>query len=302
MQQNVSKIFAHVWCFKHAYLHTQTAIHPHLKNHRYFDCGKKPAYPGNERHASIKMVQVLRSQVYICNLYTTLVKSIHQSMWKMWLNHKYTSEIPELAPSLSQHGAQFRGLRGFLVIKILVSGAYVTASAAVHAWREHISKMPYGVKIVSALIFACMVGKNPQTLKLSPIADNAIIRGSIGGLGSLVYICGLNANPFVTYLKRKLKELFLLYVSFLLRQVIQKRKKRTNKPTCCTYLNQPYLGYWEPQMLMCHLSILYIQVQNLKRAGTDQCLSIPEGRSHGTHVLDLVVLSKETRRQRNLLV
>ena len=34
--------------------------------------------------------------------------------------------------------------------------------------------------------FACMFNKNPI---LSPMADNTIIRGNMGGLGSLVFIC-----------------------------------------------------------------------------------------------------------------
>ena len=88
-------------------------------------------------------------------------------------------------------------------------------------------------------------------------------------------------------------------MSFLLRQATTTKNKQTKTKTktkpCCAYLNQPYLGYWEPQMLMCHLSILYRQHQNLRKAGTNQCLSIPGGRSHGTHVLGLVVLKEENR-------
>ena len=42
--------------------------------------------------------------------------------------------------------------------------------------------------ICFAIIFACVVGKNPKTPKLSPVADNAIARGGIG-LGSLLNIC-----------------------------------------------------------------------------------------------------------------
>ena len=40
-------------------------------------------------------------------------------------------------------------------------------------------------------IFGCMVCKNQETPKLSSMADDAITRGGIGGLGSLVYICAL---------------------------------------------------------------------------------------------------------------
>ena len=44
--------------------------------------------------------------------------------------------------------------------------------------------------VLRKLVFACVVGKNQKTPKLSPMADDAITRGGIGGLGSLVYICG----------------------------------------------------------------------------------------------------------------
>ena len=40
------------------------------------------------------------------------------------------------------------------------------------------------------IVFVCVYGKNPNTPKLSPMADNTITRGGTGGLGSLVYICG----------------------------------------------------------------------------------------------------------------
>ena len=35
-----------------------------------------------------------------------------------------------------------------------------------------------------------MVGKDPNTPNLSSMADYAITRGGIGGLGSPLYICG----------------------------------------------------------------------------------------------------------------
>ena len=44
--------------------------------------------------------------------------------------------------------------------------------------------------ICFAFAFVCVVGKNPKTPILSPMADNAITRGGIGSLVSLVYICG----------------------------------------------------------------------------------------------------------------
>ena len=49
-------------------------------------------------------------------------------------------------------------------------------------------------RIGFAFASACVVGKNPEDPKLSPMADNAIIRDSVGGLGSLVYICVINSR------------------------------------------------------------------------------------------------------------
>ena len=46
-------------------------------------------------------------------------------------------------------------------------------------------------RICFAFIFGCVVGKNPKTPKLIPIADDANTWGGIGGLVSLVYICEL---------------------------------------------------------------------------------------------------------------
>ena len=52
-------------------------------------------------------------------------------------------------------------------------------------------------RICLSFIFACVVGKNPKTPKLSPMTDNAITRGGIGGLESLVYICGDNPKSCI---------------------------------------------------------------------------------------------------------
>ena len=49
-------------------------------------------------------------------------------------------------------------------------------------------------RICFLFVFACVVNKNPKTPKLSPMAGDAITRGGIGGLGSLVYICGSISN------------------------------------------------------------------------------------------------------------
>ena len=44
-------------------------------------------------------------------------------------------------------------------------------------------------RICFAFSVVCVGGKNLKTPKLSPMADDAITQGCIGGLGSLVYIC-----------------------------------------------------------------------------------------------------------------
>ena len=46
----------------------------------------------------------------------------------------------------------------------------------------------YCGQVCFAFVFACIVGKNQKTPKLSPMADDATTRGGIGGLGSLVYL------------------------------------------------------------------------------------------------------------------
>ena len=61
-------------------------------------------------------------------------------------------------------------------------------------------------RIGFAFVFACMVGKILNTPKLSLMADKAIIRNNIGGLGSLVYIWGKVIASFDT----KISENFFL--------------------------------------------------------------------------------------------
>ena len=76
-KQNTSTTFVRRWRFTHVYLHAQTAIHMHLMNHGYFDCGKNPEYPQSEPHARIKMVQVVGSPVCICDYSTqSFVRSL----------------------------------------------------------------------------------------------------------------------------------------------------------------------------------------------------------------------------------
>ena len=45
-------------------------------------------------------------------------------------------------------------------------------------------------RIGFGFVFAWVVSKNPKTPKLSPMGDDAITQCGIGGLVSLVYICG----------------------------------------------------------------------------------------------------------------
>ena len=64
------------------------------------------------------------------------------------------------------------------------SGAYVTCSLSVKTNTRKTLQL--------FCVCSCMWSANPKTPELSPMADDAIPRGGIGGLGSLVYICGLN--------------------------------------------------------------------------------------------------------------
>ena len=49
-------------------------------------------------------------------------------------------------------------------------------------------------RICFGFVFACVVGKNPNSPNLSPMTDDAMTRVGIQGLGSPVYICGNNIN------------------------------------------------------------------------------------------------------------
>ena len=86
------------------------------------------------------------------------------------------------------------GVFGFPVIKIIVvcQVSKLPACTAVQACRQSrvksraVNEDPQCICFVFA--FACVVGKNPKTPKLNPMADNAITRGGIGSLVSLVYL------------------------------------------------------------------------------------------------------------------
>ena len=70
------------------------------------------------------------------------------------------------------------------------------ACTAVWAWRQSHVKSPAAHEdhecICFAFAYACVVGKNLKTPKLSPMTDDAITRGGIWSLVSLVYICAFN--------------------------------------------------------------------------------------------------------------
>ena len=67
------------------------------------------------------------------------------------------------------------------------------ACIAVWEWRQTSAKTLHSAlrswTHLFCVHFACVVGKKPTT-KLSPMADDPITRGGIGGLVSLVFICG----------------------------------------------------------------------------------------------------------------
>ena len=106
--------------------------------------------------------------------------------------HRYTREIPEPAPFLSWHGTQIGGIRVFPTIKttaICQVRMYCSRSVKINT-----CEMPHGVqrswtRFVWVCFHVCGLHK-PEDSSLSPMADNAITRGGIWGLGSPLYICG----------------------------------------------------------------------------------------------------------------
>ena len=90
--------------------------------------------------------------------------------WKEFSkNHRYTPEIPEPAPSLSWHGAQIGGLRGFPVFKIKTTVRQVHMS--LHLLRsERKDKTCVNIRMAHedhgrigfASALACVVGKTNQ--------------------------------------------------------------------------------------------------------------------------------------------
>ena len=79
------------------------------------------------------------------------------------------------------------------------SGLYVICIYCSLSVRTNTCKTPHGAqersdhgRICFGFVFACVVGKNPKTANLSPMADDAITRGSVQVLGSPLHICGEN--------------------------------------------------------------------------------------------------------------
>ena len=100
-------------------------------------------------------------------------------------SHRYTREIPESAPSLSQHGDPIGGIQVFLTIKITMIRQGL--SQKINMGETRLAREDRGC-ILFAFVSACVVCKNPNTPNLSPMVDDAIILGSIRGLGSPLYI------------------------------------------------------------------------------------------------------------------
>ena len=79
----------------------------------------------------------------------------------------------------------------FLLIKIIAIRKVLMSLHLLQCERE--AYAAWHAKILDTLVLHlyCVRGRqNPKTPKLSFMADAAITRGGIGGVGSLVYICG----------------------------------------------------------------------------------------------------------------
>ena len=112
--------------------------------------------------------------------------------------HGRSQNLRHLAPSWFRHGAQIRGLRIFPEIKITVVRQVCMSPASMIycclSVKINTRKTPHGAqrswKHLYCICFCICGGKNPKTPNLSPMADDAITRSGIGGLGSPVYIYG----------------------------------------------------------------------------------------------------------------
>ena len=100
---------------------------------------------------------------------------------KFICNRRYTLEIPEPAPFRSGHGAEFGGLQVFSrnPNNRGLSGAYETCIPRSEHEDKQVQNAARPMKILTAivlckLIFECVVGTNPKTPKLSPMADTPL--------------------------------------------------------------------------------------------------------------------------------
>ena len=99
-------------------------------------------------------------------------------------NHRYTTEVPEPASSWSRHEAQIGVFRFLYQNNRGSSGACVTCMYCSLSVMTNTHKTPSDEQRSSRHLFCvyfCVWS-----------ADDAITHDGIGGLGSLVYICGVN--------------------------------------------------------------------------------------------------------------
>ena len=94
--------------------------------------------------------------------------------FKLGGGHRYRPEIPELAPSLSQHGAQIGGIWVFPLDQSNCdsSDAYLLQSEREGKYVKHCRGHEDRGRIFFAFVSACVVGKNPNTPNWSSLADD----------------------------------------------------------------------------------------------------------------------------------
>ena len=134
----------------------------------------------------------LCSFVYIqCDTSSTLPAFIlHNSLHS---NHRYRQEISDADAIFIPAGLQLRVIGFFLMINI--SMIYQVCYHLYLLQFEHEDKHEWKKShcISFAIVFMCLVGKDPNTPNWLSMADNAITWGSMGGLGSPFYICDSNS-------------------------------------------------------------------------------------------------------------
>ena len=97
------------------------------------------------------------------------------------------------------------------------SGAHVTCIYCGLSVKINTRKTPHGAQRswthLYCICFARMVGKNPKTPNLSPMADDAITRGDKGGLGSSACICRFNRTLIEDPMEKVIKYTFVIFYS-----------------------------------------------------------------------------------------